>query len=1216
MHDLLHCYPGRNTVRPGHCTMRQIVACATCAYKDWICDYYPCYLWKEPPVEIANRKDDGAAISDDEEEVDEDQPSRKGPALRDADGYCYFGPADAVHALLDVEKYVDVVPLAPLEELHASSVQHPRYPHMRWLLNTRRVPVLPHSATSATEARGATEHLALSPAGIGDTEKAAWLCHECAGHLCCKRPKMPPQALANWNWGGREHPMYQHLSTATEDLLGLGKLISRMVLLKPSDGTEESELAMVGNQIMVAMPRPEVIAEALPPTEAQQASYFNVLYGAGGAENAENKFSAKKALVVNRDEYLECARLRQSRCPLFSKVPISSQRASEQLHAEGPPPGTVHGAIEINTLENFAPNLSGPATRHSPFCKGQDDESGSEDAEDAEDDCAKDATDCARAPDALIADENQNAEYLIGLDGSPDDDPIGKFASFTAKLKIAQDLVKKTAAAAVRHHQAKDSDDGGIDALHASSDLTAILADHKEVCIDLRTMAKSMGKNFQSEIECCITADHGVDRETAMRKTPATLRIHTGEPLSFFDPAAWVACCVQFFYGDCAPNLGRPAKISWRRLMRYLMNKEELEYHLDSDSSEYKANADSRWNTPKFAALFVDVLRKLEVLQSTKAFWLKHSQSFGEDIKHLAKATDKDIADFQANMQQAALKNTSITDLISCARHQGATAVQKTLQHMLMHTANAPMTEGYKMAIRHTGQAMNTSFGPFSSFFTCNFADTYHVLTKVLSQGAFEPLGSRPLNILQDSPPMPTSQEMHKIVAKQPMVQANLFLLLDALTHQHILCARTVFLGKQKYDPTSRWQNEPYCEDDFSSSGDLGIAGLIHAVLKALEAQGRGFAHGHEKTHSEPMTKAIDLVMLFDGRKDDQLESSLKAWMAKHREACLKDAVSKQYDSAVESARQFGCDDLKEVFTEEERRRCKLDGGFEEDGTKRGTVEVVPAPEPAHVLREKDTAIAEGRALRHPYRGMPLTGAPGARFPLYLRAEQFYRYPDLDSNGHADDTLDAGAPEHCACSTGWIDKAALYVTSATGLVTGFRKPDGSVASQPELQSEARRYSWNFATDSRFCHIFNHTHECKPTCFKNTEYVGPTNDKPASRGACRFRFWRLVRVALQWFRRMGKALVPEPKVATEDDANNEYGRCGVCRQNCFRGSSNDVCQVCLRCNVDYQYQTRTFPEVTTNTEPSSSGASEHTSERRQDQELQYIPYSDQRTLPNM
>ena len=107
---------------------------------------------------------------------------------------------------------------------------------------------------------------------------------------------------------------------------------------------------------------------------------------------------------------------------------------------------------------------------------------------------------------------------------------------------------------------------------------------------------------------------------------------------------------------------------------------------------------------------------------------------------------------------------------------------------------------------------------------------------------------------------MPTSQEMHRIVAAAPMIQANLFLLLDALTHNHLLGARRVFLGRQKYDTNYRWAGEPYIEDDFSSSGTLGLAGFVRALIKAREAQGRGFAHGHEKTHSEPITKASALA--------------------------------------------------------------------------------------------------------------------------------------------------------------------------------------------------------------------------------------------------------------------------------------------------------------------------------------------------------------------
>ena len=245
---------------------------------------------------------------------------------------------------------------------------------------------------------------------------------------------------------------------------------------------------------------------------------------------------------------------------------------------------------------------------------------------------------------------------------------------------------------------------------------------------------------------------------------------------------------------------------------------------------------------------------------------------------------------------------------------------------------------------------------------------------------------------------MPTSQEMHKIVATRPMVQANLFLFLDAVSHQNLVCARRVFLGRQKYDPCYTWFNEPDVEDDFTSTGDLGISAFLRALIKVLEAQGRGFAHGHEKHHSEPRTKAIDLIASFLG--DDSHASGaadhgvdrdgkLQMWMATHREAHLFDAATKHFYCAAESARQFGCRDLKEVFTADEKKRCRLDGGADEDGTLRlPNAEVVPAADAGHVLREKRQAEHEGRAMRHAYREMPLTCAPPARLQMYS-AHQF-----------------------------------------------------------------------------------------------------------------------------------------------------------------------------------------------------------------------------------
>ena len=105
-------------------------------------------------------------------------------------------------------------------------------------------------------------------------------------------------------------------------------------------------------------------------------------------------------------------------------------------------------------------------------------------------------------------------------------------------------------------------------------------------------------------------------------------------------------------------------------------------------------------------------------------------------------------------------------------------------------------------------------------------------------------------------------------------------------------------------------------EDDFASSGDLGVSGFLRCLIKVLEAQGRGFAHGHEKHHSEPRVKAIDLIVLFLGENSEgsgaaehvgDRDEELQTWMATHRAEHLRDAATKQYDSAVESARQFGC---------------------------------------------------------------------------------------------------------------------------------------------------------------------------------------------------------------------------------------------------------------------------------------------------------------------
>ena len=85
-----------------------------------------------------------------------------------------------MHLLLDVERYSKRWPMIPAEELHASSVQHPGHPEWRWLLHSRRVPVLP----------GASDPADTRPpcAGVGDKHGVVLTCWECLVDLGAKNP--------------------------------------------------------------------------------------------------------------------------------------------------------------------------------------------------------------------------------------------------------------------------------------------------------------------------------------------------------------------------------------------------------------------------------------------------------------------------------------------------------------------------------------------------------------------------------------------------------------------------------------------------------------------------------------------------------------------------------------------------------------------------------------------------------------------------------------------------------------------------------------------------------------------------------------------------------------------------------------------------------------------------------------------------------------------
>ena len=165
-------------------------------------------------------------------------------------------------------------------------------------------------------------------------------------------------------------------------------------------------------------------------------------------------------------------------------------------------------------------------------------------------------------------------------------------------------------------------------------------------------------------------------------------------------------------------------------------------------------------------------------------------------MEAIATAKSADFEKLQALLTRE--HTTDISTIMRLAKEQKILGIWSALRHMSFHTANIALTQGYKQSLRHLGHALNLHDGPLSLFLTTNFADTYSPITLTLINGAGEPLGRRSVNLLADVPVMGTLQDMHKNLAKHPMLQAELFLLLDALVHEHLLCTHA-FLGSRNY---------------------------------------------------------------------------------------------------------------------------------------------------------------------------------------------------------------------------------------------------------------------------------------------------------------------------------------------------------------------------------------------------------------------------------
>jgi len=169
------------------------------------------------------------------------------------------------------------------------------------------------AAAAAGAAAAVAECQLPKCAGIGDVDEPVWLCKSCTTAFCRPEPCMPFFALANWNWGGRVHPLFYNLSIAMQALLGLAIMVYRLVVLRYRERAEDQETGFVGNTILLTQPRPDEVMQKLPPPDAEVSTYLSVCFNNQAMTAAD--VGKHRALEVDPEEYISCSELRAKGSP-------------------------------------------------------------------------------------------------------------------------------------------------------------------------------------------------------------------------------------------------------------------------------------------------------------------------------------------------------------------------------------------------------------------------------------------------------------------------------------------------------------------------------------------------------------------------------------------------------------------------------------------------------------------------------------------------------------------------------------------------------------------------------------------------------------------------------------------------------------------------------------------------------------------------------------
>ncbi|CAE7242551.1 unnamed protein product [Symbiodinium microadriaticum] len=565
----------------------------------------------------------------------------------------------------------------------------------------------------------------------------------------------------------------------------------------------------------------------------------------------------------------------------------------------------------------------------------------------SEDSCSE-----ASGPDAAQSDakEQEGAKAPIGLDYLQDAKPARLFEAMQAKLKLLQQEAYRL----VRALDQRSVDSPDVEA--AGEERV------RHVVVGLQETVRQLQRSKPTLLEASVVAE-----------LSTAVKIPGQSALSCSDPLTWPSCFVEVFYGDCVPNLpDRPnPNVTYQDLFSAWVQREELQYNLETDTAPYRAKLRSRFDTPEFVACFADTVRRLKTMQMVSAAFRR--PGFEQDVKCISEAKTEDFL-------QAA-KATVAPSASSLLRSNAVPkTVQTALRHLMLHTATVPLTDG-------------------------------------------------------------------------------------------------IGLGSGFFDR----------DDDWASSATPGLSGMVVAAFEPLEAQGRGFQHGHRKVRGRPagivqLWKSLMQNMLSAEHCEDELRSSVKS----RNENLLQAVSSVQYESALLPAKQFGINLSPEPFSLRQQQQTRFNGKLEKDGkTLRPRMDVVPSEPLAHIVRGHRAAALEQRETAT----LPLTGSQLASLPHYRLPQRKGSMVPLEdgccSREHA-----SQQPGPWPCLANERGEALALLTHA-----------GTPATLADVLQDAQHWEASFVKDFRRLNLASASKSSRASVLVEFAFAWPqqrTGDKRKSR----------------------------------------------------------------------------------------------------------------------